>query len=115
MPLLFSFLSLGLGDRGPYIASALSSQDKPVHEDYMEERSKCFMHVSLRDISMLNNSPWHPKISIEVVCYAHLSKISWSLGTVALVRVCLCVRETTMNKREGHLLAGPLGSKSPFI
>lgn len=57
MPLLFSFLSLGLGDRGPYIASALSSRDKPVHEDYMEERSKCFMHVSLRDISMLDNSP----------------------------------------------------------
>lgn len=64
MPLLFSFLSWGLGDLRSS-RRLRSLRDKPVHEDYMEECSKGFMHVPLRDISMLNNSPRHPKISVE--------------------------------------------------
>lgn len=64
MPLLFSFLAVE--PQGPGSARHLRSfQDKPVHGDYIEGRSKSFMHVSLCDISMLNNSQRHPKISVE--------------------------------------------------
>lgn len=61
MSLRFSSLSRGAGGPQVCMLPLLS----PVHEDYMEESSKSPTQVSTRDISMLNNSPRHPEISIE--------------------------------------------------
>lgn len=65
----------------------------------MEERSKCFMHVALREISMLNNSPWHPKISTEC-CVTHTFEGLAGAVTWLCVCVCVCARQPWTKERD---------------
>lgn len=118
MPQLFSFLSRGL--REPRSSRRLPSfRGKPVHEDYMEGCSKSSMHVSLRDISMLNNSPRHLQDKRWVPCYTHLSRINSSRGIMTgssvRVYVCVCVRDGVEQKRGTFCWQVHLAVKAPLF
>lgn len=84
------------------------------------------VHFSLRDISMLNNAQRHAKTSVEcrvvrtfqgpgLAKPPRLALVYVLVHVCVQARVCVCARIAKLNKGEGQWLAGPLGSKSPFI